>query len=509
MVLGKKSSLVALGAAALLVLGACSSNGGDGGGASGNTTLTLGSLLEPVSLDPSQAQEGHRMPFYQAVYDTLIQRLPNGDLEPMLATEWEYNEDRTVLTLTLRDDVTFSDGEKFNAAAAQANLERFRTGNGPQGHTLDAVTSVEAHGDTTLTITLDAPDPALLSYLSNAAGLMASPAVIGTEGVKTNPVGSGPYTLDKSSTVVGSQYTYIKSKDYWQPELQQYDKIIIKPIPDVTARYNALVSGQVDVALLDSKTAAQAEGAGFVPHTAQVDWQGFIIHDREGQIVPALADVRVRQAINHAVDGGAILQEIQKGRGTSTGQVFGPGATAYDEALNSTYSYDPQKARALMSEAGYASGFSVSFPTASVADPALTAVMVEQMAAVDITLNLVEVPINEYISEVTSGKYPIVWMQLFQPSTWVNINQLIAPKALFNALSTSDPEVSRLIDEIRDASEEESVPLAQELNQYLVDQAWFAPWYRVDALVYSKDTVKVETQVEQVVPSIYNYSPAK
>ena len=85
--------------------------------------LRIATVVQGVpSFDPSQAQEGHFMPFYQAVYDTLIRRLPNGDLAPMLATEWSYDDSQTALTLKLRDDVTFTDGTPFNAAAAKANL---------------------------------------------------------------------------------------------------------------------------------------------------------------------------------------------------------------------------------------------------------------------------------------------------------------------------------------------------------------------------------------------------
>ena len=85
----------------------------------------------PTSFDPVAAEWGNRAPFYQAVFDTLLLATPEGTIEPFLATEWSYNEDNTVLTLTLRDDVTFSDGSKLTAAVVVKNLQRFKDGTSP------------------------------------------------------------------------------------------------------------------------------------------------------------------------------------------------------------------------------------------------------------------------------------------------------------------------------------------------------------------------------------------
>ena len=110
----------------------------------------------------------------------------------MLATKWQYNKDRTKLTLDLRDDVTFSDGAKFDAAAAKANLDNFKKANGPQMAQLAAVEDVKVVDADTIELDLSAPDPALEFSLSQAAGLMGSPKALGTEGIKTEPVGCGP-----------------------------------------------------------------------------------------------------------------------------------------------------------------------------------------------------------------------------------------------------------------------------------------------------------------------------
>ena len=134
-------------------------------------TLTVGVLAPLVGgLSASASEFGNRNLYFQAVYDGLLRAEPDGTIVPWLATEWSYNDDNTVLTMTLRDDVTFTDGEPFNAEAAAQNLIRFRDGVSPDASNLGLMTDAVAVDDTTLEITLSAPDPALLNYLGRNAG---------------------------------------------------------------------------------------------------------------------------------------------------------------------------------------------------------------------------------------------------------------------------------------------------------------------------------------------------
>jgi peptide/nickel transport system substrate-binding protein len=119
--------MAAIVAAVALSLTGCGA-GGDSSAEQSSQTLTLGTLMAPKSFAASDSDFANVSPFYQAVYDTLLRMEPDGTLVPMLATEWTYNEDKTVLTLKLRDDVKFTDGTPFNAEAAKQNLERFKTG---------------------------------------------------------------------------------------------------------------------------------------------------------------------------------------------------------------------------------------------------------------------------------------------------------------------------------------------------------------------------------------------
>lgn len=508
MKLGPKVAPAAAILSASLALTACGGAApGSGSGAPAATALTLGTLQDVRSWDPAQAHVGHGLQPYQAVYDSLLLREPDGKLSPMLATEWKYNDANTKLTVDLRTDVTFSDGAKFDAEAAKANLDHFKKANGPQMAQLTAVSDVAVVDADTIELNLASPDPSLEYYLSQAAGLMGSPKELGSETIKTDPVGSGPYVMDKASSVKDSQTVFNAREGYWNKDLQKYTKLTFKIIADLTARTNALVSGQVDATILDPKTGKQAEGAKMKLASNQVDWQGLLLFDRDGAKNPALKDVRVRQAINYAFDRKTILDQVMLGQGTPTSQPFGKESGAWTEKLENYYSYDPAKAKQLLKDAGYESGLTLEIPGIPNFDTQISVVK-QQLADIGITLNVGSALTNTFTSEVAAQKYTTMYFSLFQGEPWVAINQMISTKALYNPFKNTAPELQAKIDAVQNGGENAG-ELAQEVNNYVVEQAWFAPLFRVNQMYYHNDKVKVTPQIQQAVPSIYNYSPAK
>ncbi len=170
--------------AAVAVVAALALTGCAGGGETTNSSgeggkadrLTLISIAAPTSYDIGAGAEwGNRSEFFEAVFDTLLRKDSSGEIQPNLATEWSYNDDKTVLTLTLRDDATFTDGTAVDADAVVGSLERFRDGTSPQAATL-AGKEFAAVDATTVTITQDAPDPSLENLLSIAPGLVQAPS---------------------------------------------------------------------------------------------------------------------------------------------------------------------------------------------------------------------------------------------------------------------------------------------------------------------------------------------
>lgn len=489
-----------------LGLGACSS---EPGGQERAERLTIGLITEPSSFDPAQAPEGTRLPLYQAVYDTLLLREPDGTLAPMLAESWTLDDDRTRLTLELRDDVTFIDGTPFDSSVVKSNLERFKTENGPQAIQLAALETVETPDATTAVLVLSEPDPALPIYLSNAAGLMASADALEDPDLDSVPIGSGPYTLVTDETTVGVQYVYTRNEDYWGEDLP-YDEIVFSVLPDEQAQFNALMSGQINSTVLFTQAAGEeATEAGFTYWPSETDYQGLVLFDRDGDSLPALGDVRVRQAINFAIDRELLLDTFLLGRGTTTTQIWGPDSLGYVEGLEDVYEYDPEEARRLLAEAGYADGLDVTLPTVPQFDPELMAVIIQMLQEVGINATLEDLPFADFFDQLRGAEHAVSYMAFFQPGDWQLIQQFIAPDAPWNSFHTTEPLVEQLIDEIRVADEADIETLAEELNTFVVEQAWFAPFYRVELQLFTDENTAVEPQVEQASPSIYNYSPVE
>ncbi|MFI1030368.1 ABC transporter substrate-binding protein [Streptomyces sp. NPDC020951] len=506
----RRIALTAVSAALILSSAACGSGSGSGSGkAATGGTLTLAPLVAAQPWDLADAGLGNNTQYYQPVYDSLLRLSPTAEVKPNLATKWSYDAARTVLTLTLRTGVKFTDDAAFDAAAVKANLLHTKEGSNEAAGQLKGISGVDVVDATTVAIKLSAPDPSLVPNLGNVAGMMASPQAITAGTLKTAPVGSGPYTLDKSATTAGSTYTFVRNPGYWNKAAFPFDKIVLKPLTDPTAVLNALRSGQVNGALLASaKNVAPAKSSGLnVTKYTSGDVEGVYIWDREGKIVKALGDVRVRQALNYAFDRSTIVKTAKQGLGKATTQIFNPASSAFDSSLDSTYSYDPAKAKQLLAEAGYPNGFSVTVPDVSAVFPDQQAAMIQQLEDVGIKVKVDKIPVTQFINSLLAGKYALSYMTLASFRPWDTIQIEVAKTALWNPLHTEDAKVTELIDKARSATGAAQDAVFKELNTYLVDQAWNAPWDSVESSYATTKNVTFTPQAFAVVPPIYNFKP--
>ncbi|MDN4474743.1 ABC transporter substrate-binding protein [Demequina sp. SYSU T00192] len=438
----------------------------------------------------------------QAVYDTLVRAEPDNSILPSLATGFEYNEDGTVLTMSLRDDVTFTDGTPFTADVAVANLLRFRDGSSENAAWLAGVSKVEAIGDETVEVTLTAPDPALLTNLSKAAGYMESPSSFDDPA----PVGTGPYLLDAAQTVEGETYVFTANPDYWDPERQHYDQVVMTVHEDAGELQEELVGNRLDAVLYTGYSGfGQIEAAGYSAHEFTLDWTGLLLFDRAGAVEPALADVRVRRAINYALDREALLDALLGGRGEVTSQIFGPHTPGFEEDLEEAYPHSPAKAKALLAEAGYADGLSLTIPTVNFVPEATFNLLREQLRKVGITAVLTPVAAQDYFGAVLGGQFGLASMQLEQPaSAWETYNLSIATGAPWNAMHVADEWVDLLAEKMQTGDD----AAARALNDHVVDEAWFAPWYRNLQVFYTAEGTDATLQVGNAYPYLWNIVPA-
>ena len=498
-------------AAGLVGAAGCAGPGGSSSGSSGTKTLTLAPIVDALPWDLKDAGLGNNTIYYQPVYDSLMRQDPTGKVIANVATEWKYDDTANlVLTLKIRSDVKFSDGTALDAAAVKANLEHTKTGASEAAGQLKGVKSVDVVDPTTVKITLAAPDPSFVFNLGSVAGMLASPKAITGSTLKTDPVGSGPYLMDKSATTAGSVYTFKRNPNYWNKSAFPFDKIVLKPLTEATAQINALRSGQVDGGLITSpKNVAplQAGGLNILKYNPG-DVNGVYIWDRGGKVDKPLGNLKVRQAINYAFDRDALVKGAFQGLGKPTLQVFNPASTAFDDSLNTKYPYDPAKAKALLTEAGYPNGFEVKTVDLSGFFPDAQAAMVEQLGAVGIKVKLVTVPPNQVINQLLAGKFGITFFSLASFQSWDTVVIQLKQDSLWNPFKYEDPKVTALITKAQSESGDAAAATFKELDTYITDQAWNAPWTVVqNAYAYSKK-VTVVPQEFTPVPYIYDFKPA-
>lgn len=498
-------------AVATLAMAGCTSEGssgteGDANGDANGETLVIGARVDNNSFDPADLEIGNRVQYWQPVYDTLLRLDSEAVPQPNLATEWSYSEDNTVLTLQLRDDVTFTDGEPFNAEAVKANIEHIKAGTGQNQFMVAGIDEVVVNSDTEVELRLAEPVPALLSYLSWVGGVMASPAALESGSIAEEPVGSGPYVYDAEASTPGTSYAYTRNEDYWNAEDYPYDGVEVRPMNDITPTVNALKTGQINGALLTPAVAGEAESAGVTIHTLAVAWAGLIIADREGTMVPELAEPKVRQAINLAFDRDTMVEQFLSGYGRASSQVFTPSSDAYVEDLDDAYGYDPARAKQLIQEAGVGE-FTITVPQWDGPWNDLFPVLADQLAEIGITVKYEQVPPDQAIAAVLSGDYPVAFFPLAGASPWQDLQTWVTPDAPWNILGAEDPELARLIEEAQFAPEEEQPAAFQAINQWLVDQAWFAPLFHQDQVFGTTEGTDTTMQAQNAVPSLWSFEP--
>ncbi|MGB3503332.1 MAG: ABC transporter substrate-binding protein [Mesorhizobium sp.] len=324
-------------------------------------TFKYAEQVKLITMDPQQ-QSGSGVPYLRPVYESLFEKAPNGQPTPLLATG--YKVDGLNVTITLREGVTFSNGEAFNAEVAAANINRGVKLGIIEG--LKTVASAEAVDASTLKITLKELDPAIIDSLCYTGGMMLAPSAMADPTIDRNPVGTGPYVHSKELSREGEVQVYTPNPTYWDKDKIGLARYEVWEMPDDTARLNALKTGQIDagnwLANPQSAIIDRSEGMKLIRNTGGLNYH-VIISDREGTRVPAFADRNVRLAMAHSIDRTAFSKAVQFGLAVDSYQPYDEGHWAYDGALNGVYAYDLDKAKELMAKSGFPNGFSFEMPS--------------------------------------------------------------------------------------------------------------------------------------------------
>jgi peptide/nickel transport system substrate-binding protein len=371
------------------------------------TTLRIGVPSLPAALGhPYKTNVAPGTYTLSAIYDALtITDARDGSVKPWLATSWEQTSP-TIWRFTLRDDVVFSNGEKFTAEAVVSSLEYLKSDAaktdivaGEFGH----VVSARAIDARTVEFTLAHPDITFPRAVALLVVVEPKAWAAGVDSFLKKPAGTGPYLLE---TAEANRWVLMANPRAWvKPPA---GRVEILALPDATARVQALQSGVVDaITVMEPADIATVESVGgrkLVVPVAGVYNIAFLL-TRAG--ASPLKDVRVRQAINLAVDKQAITQVLLQGITEPAGQPAPVGTLGHDPSIR-PYPYDPARAKSLLAEAGYAGGFAFTLETAvgnGMADAAVFQQIAIDLAKIGVAMNITPITGQQFLRNYQSGQW--------------------------------------------------------------------------------------------------------
>lgn len=480
----------ALVAAALAMSGCSPAQDTNSSDTAKNATLTLAIPNVPGSLDSATLGLGAEAVLWASLYDTLLRIDEKGAYVPNAAESWKYSDDAKHLTLKLRDGLSFSNGKPADASSYVASL-KFMMQNARSGPATKSIESVEAPDDKTVVINLKEPDPNLIDGLATYVGVIADPETLGDEKNALHPVESGPYTLDSSATVTGSVYVLKRRDDYWDAKNYPFETLTIKSIPDQQATFNALQAGEIDAGYAPTEQVDALKSAGFNAYNLVGQTVGnIIIADLNGEVVPALADVRVRRAINMAFDREGFVKNLLQGSGLPAGQKITPGGVGYVKELDDKYKFDVEGAKKLLAEAGYPNGFEVTMPSTFLSQ-AYEPTIGQALKEIGITVKWEVVQQQDLGSVWSSKKYPMgFWYDGgLAPARIFASNYRLGGE--FNPWGHRTDELDKLLATAAVATEEDEAKQAWEaVNRYVVDNAYSAPIFFVATTTVTKPGIE-------------------
>ena len=393
-------SLVRSAFAAALVLGGAVTAFSAAEAAKENLTLAM--VLEPPHLDPTA---GAAAAIDEVVYANIFEGLTridrNGAVKPGLAESWTVSDDGLIYTFKLRQGVTFHDGTAFDSADVKFSLDRAMAedSTNAQKGLFAPIASVETPDAGTVVITLKQPAGNFLFNLGWGDAVMVAPESAATN--NNNPVGTGPFTFAR--WVKGDRVELLRNPDYWG-EPAKLASAVIKIIPDPSAATAALLAGDIDAFANFPAPEAMAQFEADPRFTVKIG-------STEGETILAinngrapLSDLRVRRALAHAIDRKAIVDGAMFGYGTPIGTHFAPHHPAYVD-LTGRYPYDPEKARALLAEAGVGEGLTLSLklPPPSYARRG-GEIIAAQLAAVGVKTEITQVEWAQWLEQVFKAR---------------------------------------------------------------------------------------------------------
>ena len=469
-------AFTALAASAALVLSACASAVGREDEASGGNPQEGGtlSIVQGADIQPAtiMAQNNPNMSMIRLVFNTLIS-LDHKTLEPQpeLATAWELSEDGLTLKFELQEGVTFHDGKKFTSADVIGSLDTIRL---PEvasqlKHVANQITDVTADSDYEVTITFGQP-------MSNVFDLFEMMPIIDVDtvddlfaGKQFN--GTGPFVVDEFTP--GQGMSLSANDEYWKTGLPYLDAVDITVVRDSQSMLSSLRSGQsqlaLDLAPLDASTIADDPQFELVLSDANDStyYLGSNVN------TPLLSDNRVRQAIAYSIDRDRVLEQVFGGIGTTTSLPWAESSPAFDPDLVDHYTYDPERARELLEEAGaVGSSIKVFYDAGFAPNVGLAEIVEFNLSEAGLEPDMQPLQAADFLDRLRSGGFDGLFMS---GHGFGQLNPATLVKGAFpynadkNASGFDNQEYKDLANELWTSSSPQR-EVIDSLNQFLLEQ---------------------------------------
>jgi peptide/nickel transport system substrate-binding protein len=428
------------------------------------TEVRIGVALEPPALDPTAgAAEAIDIVVYQNVFEGLTRIDQNGAVQPGLAESWTISDDGLTYTFKLHDGVTFHDGTTFDAEDVKFTFERILSPESVNAHRefYEPISAITVIDPLTVELKLDQQIGRFLFDLGRGDAVIVAPE--SADNNANEPIGTGPFAFvqwDKGSRVILEAYG-----PYWG-EPAHLTKATYVFIGDTATMTNALLAGDID-------------GTNNFGQEALAVFEGnpqftILAGSTEGETIlgtnnrkPPFNNLKVRQAMAHALDRQAIIDGATYGYGTPIGSAFAP-HTPYYIDLTNTYPYDPAAAKALLAEAGYPDGFSATLKLPPLAYARLSGqIIASQFAAVGIKLELINVEFAQWLEDVYTNKdFDLTIISHVEP---FDIGNYANPDYYFGY---DNPVYQALVKKLNGTTDEaERKALAIEIQTILADDA--------------------------------------
>lgn len=527
------SAVVAVLTCALMVAG-CSSGAGTPGASSDQSTLTYaidGGVLSSGKMDIHSSAFQITATVMRNTVDSLVYQTPDGDIVPWLATSWEISPDGLHYTFELRDDVTFQDGEPFDAVAVKANFDHVVA---PETASADAASLIgyaaeggyyentEVVDDFTVRVNFTKPYAPFLQAISTAKLGFYSPAVLETKAAQLAAggpgisVGTGPYTM--TEYVPNQKIVFTANPDYnWAPEGSEHEgpatinTLVFRILTESSVRTGALTSGEVQIAGSIAANTVSQIGDGFTIEKIPSPGLPYslFINQKHG----VFADLAVRQAFAAAINMDVDVESVYQGQSERAWSILTPATpNAYDANLENSLAYDPEKANDLLDKAGWTGEDADGYRTKggkrlSVNWIAWTPVSDANASfAVAVQADLKQIGFEVIRDDYEVAKYYELYEQRdFDLSDWsfpsVDADVLRAhlySNGYKNGSSLSDPTVDALLDEaVATTDPAEREKLYQQLQQ------WNAKNLAMIPVLVPSSTTAYSTSVTGLVFDLY------